>query len=124
MRYSLYYPTHSYHFIPDTYFTVFGIGGATLRLGLILFRKFDGVCPLFGPVPRVEERHKLVVVLLLGESDYGSFIRRVNGNELTAIAAHQWHTSLPYPNLVTVGPPAAIPIGRDLLGGRLPQKSG
>ena len=54
----------------------------------IFSRKFDGVCPLFGPVPRVEERHKLIVVLLLGEGSYGSFIRRVNGNELTAVAAH------------------------------------
>ncbi len=28
--------------------------------GMIPSRRFVGVCPLFGPVPRVEERHKLV----------------------------------------------------------------
>ena len=31
---TLYYPRHSLRFIPDTYFTVFGIGGTTLCRGM------------------------------------------------------------------------------------------
>jgi hypothetical protein len=38
----LYYPRHSLRFIPDTYFTVFGIGGTTLCRGMKVRRWLTG----------------------------------------------------------------------------------
>ena len=38
----MYYPRHSLRFIPDTYFTVFGIGGTTLCRGMKVRRWLTG----------------------------------------------------------------------------------
>ena len=57
----MYYPRHSLRFIPDTYFTVFGIGGTTLCRGMKVRRWLTGgvnhvvgtgrkACVRYGPV--------------------------------------------------------------------------